>query len=268
MATGTLEHIDLDEYRTYLERRTRHNTVLAYMTGMTEFSDWLGDEPPDREAAQEFIDYLQRQGKSPNTLAIKANAIRRWFKWKGSPVFLDVPTAPAIMPKYITEDELNTLIKVSRDALERVLVIGSFDSACRVSEWIGIDLDDIDWEHGLVRVTGKGGTIAWVNVSKVCLDALTDWLSARKSRSKHVFMDLGPRDARAIIRSVGERAGIKLTPHMFRHSRAVQMLLAGADPYVVQQHLRHRNINTTLNIYGQLFPMHLKKKIPEWKKGG
>ena len=67
-------------------------------------------------------------------------------------------------PKYVTEEELDTLIDVCETSLERALVIGLFDSACRISEWLGINIDEIDWEHGLVKVTRKGGSIARVNI--------------------------------------------------------------------------------------------------------
>ena len=261
--------INVGEYASYLEGRTRPNTSITYVTAIQEYNAFLDGRLPTRGNAQEFIDFLASHDKAPNTLVVKANAIRRWFRWKGQPIELDVITPHIAPPKYVTEDELQHLISLCQSPLETALIVGMFDTGCRVSEWINITTHDIDWEQGLVKVTRKGGRVTWVNISEPCAQALEAWLNLRKSANERVFNDLDPWMAWKIVKDVGQRAGIDLHPHMLRHSRAVQMLMAGADPYVVQQHLSHVNISTTMDIYGQLLPTHLKKKIPAWNvKGG
>jgi len=103
-----------------------------------------------------------------------------------------------------------------------------------------------------------------VNISSKGLAALEEWLDARNSRSKKVFMGLSYYDAWVMIKAVGRRAGIPLHPHIFRHSRAVQMLMNGAELHTVQQHLGHKSITTTANLYGRFKAVHLKELVPAW----
>ena len=253
-----------EDFKEYLAKRSRPNTVQTYMAAFEEYLTFLDGDTPTRENAQEFVDDLMARGLAPNTVCVKANAVRRWFKWQGNPIALDTPSVNVPEPKYITTDELGRLLAKCDNALEKALIVGLFDTACRISELLNLKTDDIDWGNGLIKVTRKGGKEAWVNASDKCLIAFKDWLDARQSKSKNVFMDIDYQRARLVIQGVGNRAGIELHPHMFRHSRAVQMLLAGTEPHIVQQHLGHTSIRTTLDIYGRLMPVHLKKEIPEW----
>lgn len=269
VALTGLGHIDIREYADYLNARTRRNTAIAYKAAIQEYNTWLDGQEPTRENAQQFIDELTLQKKAPNTLVVKANAIRKWFKWKGHPIELDVATPHIAPPKYITEEQLQCLISLCQSPLETALIVGLFDTGCRVSGWINITTDDIDWEQGLVKVTRKGGRVTWVNISEPCAQSLEAWLNLRKSDNKRVFNDMTPWLAWRMVKDIGQRIGMDIHPHMLRHSRAVQMLMANVDPYVVQQHLAHVNISTTMDIYGQLLPTHLKTKIPAWNvKGG
>jgi len=258
------EYISLGEYMAYLLQRTSYNTAVTYISAMQEYNSWLDGRIPTRQTAQAFLDTVQDSGRSANTIAVKANAIRRWFKWKGNPISLDArpPHIPA--PEYVTEEELGRLITACRSPLEKAILIGLFDTGCRISEWINIKTTDINWQEGLIKVTRKGGRETWVNASSHALNALEEWLNVRKSASELVFLGMTRQCAWGVIRQVGQRIGIELHPHMLRHSRAVQMLIAGADMHTTQQHLGHTSINTTMNIYSQLKPNDLKSLIPDW----
>lgn len=255
---------ELDSMIEHLRKRARKNTVSTYSYALSKWMNWLQTRQPTRESAQDYIDELDAMGKSPATINIVANAIRRYFKFRGQSISLDAPGIKIHEPKYVTTEELSALIGGCKTALERVLLIGLFDTATRINEFLNIELHDIDWEQGLITVTRKGGRIARVNISEKALDALKEWIEARKSESEKVFMEMGYLTAWATIRDIGKRVGIPIHPHLLRHSRAVQMLMAGTDIYVVQQHLGHVNIGTTMNIYGRLMPVHLKAKIPDW----
>jgi integrase/recombinase XerD len=194
--------------------------------------------------------------------------MKRWHRWKGESVDLEYPSVVVGKPKYLSVEEIEDLLEKCVTPLERVLVYVLFDTAVRISELVNITLSDIDWKQGLLAVTRKGGRRGEVVMQKESIEAIRDWLSARKSDDERVFMDIDHHTARIVVRKVGKRAGLHITPHMFRHSRAVQMLMAGADPFVVQQHLGHLDIRTTLNIYGQFLPEHLRRLIPKpFKKG-
>lgn len=254
----------LEEFDEYLQRRMSSATARTYLAVLKRWISWMNGEVPSQKTAQRYLDYLEATKKAHNTVNTTANAIRRYFKWEDNPIKLDAPGIHTGEPEYLNMDEFNKVISVCETPLEKAIVIILFDTGCRVSEILNLELENIDRDNGLLTVTRKGGRVSQVNISEKGMVALSDWLDARKSRSGRVFMDYTYYDIWGIVREIGTRAGIKLHPHIFRHSRAVSMLKAGADPYIVQQHLGHRDIATTLNVYGQFTAKDLKEKIPSW----
>ena len=256
--------VELDEFTTYLKRRSRPNTVSAYVAALGQWSTWLGGREPTQDTAQEFIDYLEESGKASNTIVSAANAIRRYFRWLRDPITLDCPSIYLGEPKYLSKDQLFRIIRACRTPLESAMVICLFDTACRISELLNLTTEDIDWESALITVTRKGGRRAQVNISEKGVTALKDWLNSRDSKSKHVFLDYDYQYIRQVLGDLSKRAKVDFRPHMLRHSRAIEMLEQGAPLNIVQQHLGHTNIGTTANIYGRWRPVDLKDKIPSW----
>ena len=127
-------------------------------------------------------------------------------------------------------------------------------------------VDDINWEGGLLSVISKGGKADFVNISSRGLEALRIWLDNRQIDTEKVFGSIEYYDAWRLLRNISKRGKfrIELRPHLLRHSRAIQMLRNGATIYAVQQHLRHRSISTTMNIYGRFKAGDLKEQIPKW----
>lgn len=264
MIVGT--GVNIDGFLAYLSLRVSPSSARLYghHVGM-----WLRTTTDDSPAsAQAFLDRLTLAGKKANTVNTYANAFKRYFRHKGlHGVVLESPALEFPDPEYLLPKDVDRLIgKGCRDPLTLTLVVLLYDTGCRISEVLGLTLTDIDWEEGMVEVTRKGGRRGSVNVSIRGMGALQRWLSVRKGLGdKKVFMGLDYPEARELIMDAGRRAGLgHVTPHMLRHSRAVQMLLAGADWNVIKEHLGHMNIGTTMNIYARLKPAHLKDKIPEW----
>ncbi len=254
---------DLRKFRSYLENRVSAGTVKVYMNALEHWFASLNGKQPTVEAAQEFVDLLAKS-KSPSTVGLHAHAIMRWFRWKKQQVRLDCPTIRIGEPKYLKMPQIEAVLTACRTVLESTLVVVLFDTAVRINELLNIELNDIDWDNGIMSVMGKGGRKEEVNISEKALDALRDWLDARGSRSKRVFMDFSYYDAWIMIKNIGKRAGIPLHPHVFRHSRAVHMRMNGAELHTVQQHLRHKSITTTANIYGRFRAIDLKELVPSW----
>jgi len=256
----------LQEFATFLQPRARPRTVKAYLYEVGKWFDWLQvrNRKPNQKNAQEFLDELLRGNSAPSSVALAANAIRRWFKSKDLTVEIDSPKVQLGEPEYLELDKVEELIAACRNPLEKALIVMLFDTGCRISEVLNLELKDIDWGSGLITVTRKGGRVAQVNMSEHGSKALKDWLDKRKSVDKSVFMSMSYLNAWRMVKAIGERAGIDVHPHMLRHSRAVHILESGEDMYVAQQVLGHTNIATTMNVYGRLKPMALKKRIPKW----
>jgi len=254
---------ELHRFESYLQDRVQPGTLTAYIYALRKWFSYLNGHEPSPETAQQYVDLLAKT-KSSSTANLRAHAITRWFKWKGIVVDLDCPTIRMGEPKYLSMSQIEQLLVVCTNPLETALITVLFDTALRINELLNIELDDVDWSLGIISVTGKGGGKEEVNISEKGLDALEEWLNARHSSSKKVFMGLSYWDAWSMIKAVGRRANIELHPHVLRHSRAVQMRRAGAPLEDIKDHLRHKNIATTANIYARFKAIDLRERIPAW----
>ncbi len=255
---------DLAKFEDYLADRVSPSTARVYIYALRYWFNTLNSSKPSQESAQAYIDRLTKIGKSASTISLRAHAIMRFFRWKGKPVTLDCPTVRIGEIKYLVLEQIEKLLAVCKTVLEVTLITVLFDTAVRISELLNLELGDIDWSTKLISVVRKGGRREEVNISDKALESLGTWIDARESESKRVFMDIAYYDAWGIIKNIGKRAGIETSPHIFRHSRAIHMLMNGADIRTVKDHLGHKNVATTINIYGRFMAIHLKKLVPTW----
>ena len=255
---------ELQRFDGYLEDRVSPNTRRVYMHALRQWFKSLNGSRPSQETAQAYIDRLTKIGKSASTVGLRGHAIMRFFKWKGKPVVLDFPVIRIGEINYLVLYQVEKLLTVCVTVLEETLITVLFDTAVRISELLNLELSDINWDIRLISVIRKGGRREEVNISEKALETLGIWIEARESDSKRVFMDITYYDAWTILKKVGKRAGLEIHPHIFRHSRAVHMLMNGADIRVVKDHLGHKNIATTINIYGRFMAVHLRELVPTW----
>lgn len=258
----------LQGFEAYLKSRCRPGTTKVYIHALRLWFSYLNGNNPSQKTAQSYIESLIKKKLSSSTVNLRAHAIRRWFKWRGKSIELDYPTSDYYKePEYLEIDEIEKVIAVCRTPLERALITLLFDTGVRISELLNIHVDNIDWKRKLISVVRKGGRESWVNVSDKGLQALTEWLDTRQFNTERVFGSLVYYDAWRLFKDIGKRAnldGVNIHPHIFRHSRAIFMLMNEATLYDVQQHLGHKSITTTANIYGKFKAVDLKKRIPAW----
>jgi integrase/recombinase XerD len=144
-----------------------------------------------------------------------------------------------------------------------------------VSELTGLDIRDVDLQHGFVRVFGKGSKERLVPIAGAADDALSEYLvrarpylKAKKSSTRQdpsaLFLNVrGGRLTRqavfGMVRTYGERVGLHLHPHTLRHSFATHMLQGGADLRALQEMLGHADISTT-QIYTHVDRTHVREE--------
>ena len=173
------------------------------------------------------------------------------------------PKLPQRLPKAISVSQMQRLLETpSGDdptgLRDRALLELLYATGARISELIGLDVDDLAAEQGLVRVTGKGAKQRLVPVGSYAREAVEAWLVrgrpalAATGRGAPALL-LGARGGRLsrqaaweIIQRVAEEAGVAhVSPHTFRHSFATHLLEGGADVRVVQELLGHASVATT-----------------------
>lgn len=271
----------LDRYLRHLsiERGRSVNTVAAYRRDLEALLDALEGSGAafDAEALAGYVRELRERAKplAASSVARMVSSIRglgAFLTEEG--VLATDPTAelitpklPARLPKALTIEQVERLLAATDGdeptALrDKALIELLYATGARISEAVGLNVDDLIGEDGtaeVVRLFGKGGKQRIVPVGSYARAALDAYLV----RARPVFavrggstpaLLLGVRGARLsrqnawlLLRAAAERAGlgIELSPHSLRHSFATHLLQGGADVRVVQELLGHASVATT-----------------------
>jgi integrase/recombinase XerD len=175
------------------------------------------------------------------------------------------PRPPSRLPKALPLSDVEAILTAAGEAgttlakRDRALLEFLYGTGARISEAVGLDIDDFDAEEGSVLLRGKGSKQRIVPVGSVAVAAVGDYLrSARpalvsaKTPSAAMFLNarggrLSRQSAWTVLAKAAERAGVTadVSPHTLRHSFATHLLDGGADVRVVQELLGHASVTTT-----------------------
>jgi integrase/recombinase XerD len=288
-ATGSVDRLSsaIDDFLLHLrvERGLSPATLSAYRADLLDFAASRGAAAAWDTTAEVPIRYLSMLGSPgrgrrhvlrPTTLRRRAASLRGFYRFCFAEGLIesdlaarfDLPRQPRLLPEVLSVDEVDALLSVKNDDTavgirDRALLELLYASGLRISEAVGLDLEDISLDSGLVRVVGKGDRERQVPVGEVAVSWLRryiaevrpGWLAGSHGdahRGGPVFLSVrGDRlDRRrgweilvAAARSAGLRDGI--SPHTLRHSFATHLLEGGADLRIVQELLGHASISTT-----------------------
>jgi len=235
---------------------------------------------------KQYIVSLRRTEVKPRTIALKVAAMRSFYRYlhaqglrSDNPAqYLSIPKAARTLPKNLNVDQLNHLLSFdsSDDILacrDKAILELFYSAGLRLEELVNSNINDIDWQQQLMRVTGKGSKQRIVPVGKIALAALKDWLAQRPAfttklceADKHALF-VSKQHKRISARHVRERVQLwakhqglnqHVHPHMLRHSFASHMLESSQDLRAVQELLGHANLSTT-QVYTHLDFTHLAK---------
>ncbi|MDO5687442.1 MAG: tyrosine-type recombinase/integrase [Neisseria sp.] len=264
------------------------HTQLAYRHDMEQLSDLIKDLPEENITRNTFVYALKRlsaQGLHPRSMARKLSVWRRYVAdliEKGclndNPLAgLKAPKAPSRLPKAVDAEKLNRIfdapeeadnVYTRRDAAVFELLYGS---GLRVAEAVALDLHHIDWEEGLVHVSGKGGKERVVPLGRQSVAALQAYLPLRVALAGEnaLFTNrfgtrITDRRLRQCLNDWTLRHGADrhLSPHMLRHSFAGHVLQSSRNIRAVQELLGHSRLSTT-QIYTKLDFDHLAQVYDE-----
>ncbi|MFI7589347.1 site-specific tyrosine recombinase XerD [Spongisporangium articulatum] len=175
------------------------------------------------------------------------------------------PAAPKRLPKAISVADVERLLVATKapetpaGLRDRALLELLYGCGARISEAVGLAVDDLDRTDGLVRLHGKGDKQRIVPVGSFALAAVEAYLvrgrpalAARGSGSAWLFLNarggpLSRQSAWAVLAGAADRADLagRVSPHTLRHSFATHLLEGGADVRVVQELLGHASVTTT-----------------------
>lgn len=175
------------------------------------------------------------------------------------------PSVPRRLPKALPYDDIAALLAHAGDPAtplglrDRALLEFLYGTGTRVSEAVGLDVDDLDLQERTVLVTGKGDKQRLLPLGDFAIEALEAYLIrgrpvfAQKGRAgARVFLNtrggpLSRQSAYAALSAAADRAGLggRVSPHALRHSYATHLLQNGADVRVLQELLGHASVTTT-----------------------
>ncbi len=276
-----------------LNRNVSAHTADAYASDVQQFLTFAGRhlEKPDLSPAEidldlirAFMGDLHRKGQSRASASRKLSALRTFMKYLKREGWIETdPAALAVSPKreqkvpaHLSVDEMSSLLDMPDTSeplgrRDRAILELFYASGLRLSELVGLDLDDMNLNARMVRVMGKGSKERLVPFNETTRRTLREWLkdraSLRSALAKTKTNASGPRtQASAEPLFVNSRGGrltgrsvqrlvaryvagcstrFGISPHALRHSFATHLLQNGADLRAIQELLGHVQLSTT-----------------------
>jgi integrase/recombinase XerD len=255
-------------------------TVSAYATDIGQFAEFLAKRKRTllkarRSDMRNFIQQLFANSVDGRSVGRKLSALRHLYRYllldkliEHDPTLnIDSPKQWKVLPKALARDEMEAMLSGSHPASDRqqdeaialrnrAMLEVFYAGALRVSEIIGIKLEDLKLDVGYVLVRGKGDKERIVPLGKSAQQALAEYMKEARNvlmgRNSSPLLFLGRRARKLtrqrvwqIVRAASFSAGRHASPHMLRHSCATHMVENGADLRTVQTILGHADISTT-----------------------
>ena len=239
----------------------------------------------DRTAIVDHLHRLKESGKSARTVSRHISSIRSFHQFllrekvttQDPTVHLELPKLEQKLPRVLSMDEVDRLIDIPdrskpQGVRDHALLEILYGTGMRVSELIGLDMEDIHLSMGFVRVFGKGGKERIIPLGGKAISACRRYIEearpvfiAKQKNVDALFVNMrGTRLTRQgcwkLLKGHALKAGIQkeLTPHILRHSFATHLIENGADLRAVQEMLGHADISTT-QIYTHVSRSRLKE---------
>lgn len=271
-------------------------TLKAYGSDLAQLIEFLRGQDADlgrpesvtRRHVQAYLAWLFRQGEAKSSMARKLAAVRSFFRFQQRNGVVTENVAAQVRnprqekrhPRALNVDETFALLdaehgQAGTESAESVRLLCRdlalaellYGSGLRISEALGLNIDDVQLSSRVLRVMGKGSRERLAPLSDTSCESLRAWLDERPllalPEEQALFVGsrgsrLNRREAARIVERLCRRAGLDFTvsPHSLRHSFATHLLSAGADLRSVQELLGHRRLTTTQR-YTQVSLEHL-----------
>ena len=272
-----------------IEKNYAINTISSYKRDLLKFSSFLEAREfsdfnlIDSDVLNLFVMELRHRNTSGKSIKRYLSSIRVFFTFLIDNNQIEVNPALAIktpkverdLPKTIDFDDLKKMMTINSSKykeLRSVLMIELlYSCALRVSELVGINLEDIDMEEGFVKVIGKGSKSRFSPVGQTTIDVLKRYIKLRpKCDSNALFVNkkntrISSRTVQNVVKKRALEVGVSINvhPHMLRHAAATHFLQSSHDLRTVQEYLGHKSIKST-QVYTHLDFLELSKVYDEF----
>ena len=288
--TIPIEHSILDTFIDYLwlTDGLSQNTLDSYRLDLHQFDLWLKNQEIQllkvtQADIQHFLAVKFPQCK-PRSISRLIASLRRFYRYALSEnlfsidptLQLESPKLPRSLPKSLNESEVMDLLtapdtNLANGLRDRAMLELLYASGLRVSELVGVQVNEVSTQDGVLRITGKGSKTRLVPMGQEAADWIVRYLKESRpiilhNRLSNAMFVTNRGDAMTrqafwyLIKRYAIIAGINkpMSPHVLRHAFATHLLNHGADLRVVQMLLGHSDISTT-QIYTHVARERLKQ---------
>ena len=279
-----INDIDALNYLDYLkfERKLSSNTISSYQEDLKKIISNFNKNLIEL-TTNDIEKYINDTKLTARTKAHYLSVLNSFFKYM---IFMNKinnnpcelirnPKIEKKLPKYLTKDEIEKLLEIKLikpiDYRNKAMLELLYATGTRISELLNLELNHIDFDECIIRVTGKGKKDRIIPIGNTAINYLKLYINdyrkfiLKTKTNNYVFLNKnGEKMSRQgffkILKELANNAGItkELSPHTLRHSFATHLLNNGADLRIIQELLGHENLSTT-EIYSHLG----NKKIEE-----
>ncbi len=275
----------IEKFIRYLEIEKNYSphTILNYKLDLEDFAKFIAGislEKVEYLTLRKYLGALKEKNLKSKTINRRLSALRSFFRFLIRDGYLKVNPALVIsspkqeryLPSFMTEEEAAQLIesafaKNEKDLSglrDRAILETFYSTGIRISELVGLNLEDIDFISGTIKALGKGRKERLVPIGDTAQAAIREYQNKKKKQTEALFLNkngkrITARGVMDIVKKYIHIAGIKpgVSAHTFRHSFATHLLNRGADLRTVQELLGHASLSTT-QIYTHLTTERLK----------
>jgi integrase/recombinase XerD len=294
--------MQIRHFETYLklERSLSPNSIEAYTRDVRMLSQFIelsfAKTSPLKVSSkmlQSFLQYVTELGMSAYSQARILSGIKAFYRYlvfeelidKDPTTLIEGPKLGRKLPDTLSFPEIEELLQAidlstPEGARNRAMIELLYSSGLRVSELVGLTLNNIHFDIGFLRITGKGNKERLVPFGSDARKYISIYIDEIRGKPPHaspqkgndhiVFLNRRGRKLTrvmvfTIIKGLAQKIGLKKTisPHTFRHSFATHLIEGGADLRAVQEMLGHESITTT-EIYTHLDREYLRQVVQEF----
>lgn len=280
-----------------LEKGLSNNSIEAYLRDISKFSQYLDvinlDIPPDKVSLnnlQDFLRWINEFGLSAKSQSRIISGIKAFYKYlileniitHNPAELLESPRLGRKLPDTLSIEEINKLVEAidlskPEGTRNKAMLETLYSCGLRVSELISLQVSNLYFKEGFVKVIGKGnkerlvpiGSTAIKNIS-IYVENIRNHMTISNEFADILFLNRRSKKLTRvmvfiIIKDLAKKIGLKksISPHTLRHSFATHLVEGGADLRAVQAMLGHESITTT-EIYTHLDRKYLRNAILEF----
>ena len=279
----------LEKFSQYLliDKKYSNNTIESYNNDLVKYFEFMkkkGIKPLNikRDNIIDYIEKLKNKNINDKSIAHNLSVIRSFYKFlilekiieKSPCEFIDLPKVRKTLPNVLSIEEVDKLLDInitdSFSFRNKTMLELLYATGLRVSELVGLKLENIDLDECYVKTVGKGNKERIIPIGDVALKYLKEYIIyyrnelLKKYKNDYLFLNNhGKQMTRQgffkIIKKIAEEKKIKkdISPHTLRHSFATHLLEHGADIRSIGELLGHSSVSTT-EIYTHISNEKLK----------